>query len=49
MGVGGMVLGLIIMLLSRPVFKEFFSRKPEVAPPGILDHPISTIPAPVDF
>jgi len=49
MGVGGMFLGLIIMLFSRPIFKEFFSRKREVAPPGILEHPIEVIPAPVDF
>jgi amino acid transporter len=49
MGIGGMVIGVIIMLFSRPVFKEFFARKREVAPPGILDHPIEAIPAPVDF
>ena len=49
-GIGGMVLGLVIALASRPYFKEFFSRKPETAPPGILDAPpVETIPAPVDF
>jgi amino acid transporter len=49
MGIGGMVLGLVIMLFSRPVFKEYFSRKPETAPPGILDHPLEAIPPAVDF
>jgi amino acid transporter len=49
-GIGGMIIGLILMLISRPYFKEFFSRKAETAPPGILDAPPSpTLPAPVDF
>ena len=50
MGVGGMVLGAIVMLISRPFFRDYFSRKTEVAPPGILDRPPSPVlPAPVDF
>jgi amino acid transporter len=51
MGIGGMVLGAIIMLVSRPYFKEFFSRKTETAPPGILEKPPPTEPVPtrVDF
>jgi len=49
MGIGGMVLGLLIMLASRPVFKEFFSRKLETAPPGVLEHPPVVLPAQVDF
>jgi amino acid transporter len=49
MGIGGMVLGLLIMLASRPVFKEFFSRKLETAPPGVLEHPPAVAPAQVDF
>ncbi len=50
MGIGGMVLGLVVMLFSQPVFKEFFSRKRETAPPGLLDAPPpQAIPAPVDF
>jgi amino acid transporter len=49
-GIGGMVLGTILMLASRPYFKDFFKRKPETAPPGILDAPPSPVlPAPVDF
>jgi len=41
----GMVFGFVLMLLSRPRFKQFFSRKPEVAPPGILDVPVERAPA----
>jgi amino acid transporter len=49
-GIGGMVLGVILMLVSRPYFKQFFARKTEVAPAGILEMaPSQTIPAPVDF
>jgi hypothetical protein len=31
------------------VFKEYFARKAETAPPGILDHPPTTIPPEADF
>jgi amino acid transporter len=49
-GIGGMILGVILMLASRPYFKEFFARKTEAAVPGVLESPpIQTIPAPVDF
>jgi hypothetical protein len=46
-----MILGFVVMLLSRPVFKEFFSRKTETAPRGLLDQPAPIAPAParVDF
>jgi amino acid transporter len=50
LGIGGLLLGFILMLVSRPFFREFFSRKTETAPPGLLDQPPSpVIPAPVDF
>jgi amino acid transporter len=51
MGIGGMVLGFVIMLASRPFFRDYFSRKWETAPPGVLDHPapVAPTPAPVDF
>ncbi|HTZ63437.1 MAG TPA: APC family permease [Solirubrobacteraceae bacterium] len=51
MGIGGMVLGFIIMLISRPYFREFFSRKTETAPPGLLEQPppVAPTPARVDF
>jgi amino acid transporter len=50
-GIGGMILGAVIMLISRPYFKEFFSRKTETAPPGLLEQPPPTgpVPARVDF
>jgi hypothetical protein len=46
MGIGGMLLGAVIMLVSRPYFKEFFSRKTETAPPGLLQQPPPTGPVP---
>jgi amino acid transporter len=49
MGIGGLILGVFAALASRPVFKEYFSRKRETAPPGILDHPLTTVPPQVDF
>lgn len=49
-GIGGMVLGVIIMILSRPYFKDFFSRRIETAPAGILEAPPPTaMAAPVEF
>jgi amino acid transporter len=49
-GIGGLVLGFILMIASRPVFKQYFSRKFETAPPGLLDQPPpQAIPAAVDF
>jgi len=49
-GIGGLILGGILMFASRPYFKEFFKRKTETAPPGILDAPpMETLPAQVDF
>jgi amino acid transporter len=49
LGVGGMVLGFVLMLASRPFFREFFSRKAETAPAGILEHPPDAIPPQVNF
>jgi len=51
MGIGGMLLGVVIMLISRPFFPDFFKRKTETAPPGLLDQPPPTgpVPAAVDF
>jgi amino acid transporter len=50
MGIGGMVLGFVIMLISRPYFREYFSRKLETAQPGILERPPAAVaPAAVDF
>jgi amino acid transporter len=46
MGIGGMLLGAVIMIFSRPYFKEFFARKTETAPPGLLNQPPPTGPVP---
>jgi amino acid transporter len=43
-GVGGMILGFILMLACRMRFREFFSRKTEVAVPGLLDEPLERSP-----
>jgi len=50
MGIGGLILGFVILLASRPIFKEYFSRRKESAPPGVLERPPSeALPAPVEF
>jgi amino acid transporter len=49
LGIGGMILGFLIMLVSRPYFRDFFSRKLETAEPGVLEHPPVALPAQVDF
>jgi amino acid transporter len=41
----GMVFGFVVMLFSRLHFREFFSRKLETAPPGLLDQPVEHAPA----
>jgi amino acid transporter len=41
----GMVFGLVVMLILRPRFRAFFSRKEETAPPGLLDVPVEHAPA----
>jgi amino acid transporter len=49
-GIGGMILGAVVMLVSRPYFKEFFSRKTETAPPDLLEQPPpAVVPPQVDF
>jgi amino acid transporter len=50
LGVGGMILGFLIMLASHRYFRDYFSRKWEIAPAGVLEAPLLTeIPKPVDF
>jgi amino acid transporter len=51
LGIGGMVLGFVIMLASRPYFREYFSRKLETAPLRLLEQPPPTgpVPARVEF
>jgi amino acid transporter len=50
MGIGGLVVGIVLMLIARFYFRDFFKRKTETAPPGLLARPPSqVVPAPVDF
>jgi amino acid transporter len=51
LGIGGMLVGFVVMLISRPYFREYFSRKRETAPPHLLEQPLPTgpVPARVDF
>jgi amino acid transporter len=44
LGVGGLGLGFAVMLLSRPFFKEFFARKTETAPIGLVEQPVERAP-----
>ncbi|HWF33025.1 MAG TPA: APC family permease [Solirubrobacteraceae bacterium] len=45
-GVGGMVLGALLMLIyrTRPASRDFFSRRTETCPPGLLDQPVEHAP-----
>jgi amino acid transporter len=45
MGIGGMLVGVLLMLVSRPFFRDFFSRKLETARPGLIEEPVEHAPA----
>jgi amino acid transporter len=45
LGIGGLVLGFALMLFSRPYFRDFFARKTETAPGGLLEQPVEHAPA----
>ncbi|HEX5307875.1 MAG TPA: APC family permease [Solirubrobacteraceae bacterium] len=45
MGIGGMLLGLVLMVISRPFFRDFFARKLEVVKPGLFEQPVEHAPA----
>jgi len=40
-----MGIGVVLMLISRPYFREFFKCKTETAPPGLLEEPVEHAPA----
>jgi len=44
MGIGGMLVGLILMIVSRPFFRDFFSRKLETVQPGLFEEPVEHAP-----
>ncbi len=41
----GMVIGFVLMLVSRPYFRTFFARRSETAPAGLLDQIVEHAPA----
>jgi amino acid transporter len=43
-GAIGMVLGVVLMVVSRIFFRPFFSRRTEVAPAGLLDRTVEHAP-----
>ena len=45
MGIGGMLIGVILMIVSRPFFKDYFSRKLETVQPGLFEEPVEHAPA----
>jgi hypothetical protein len=40
----GMILGVVLMGVSRLYFRPFFARRTETAPPGLLDAPVEHAP-----
>jgi len=44
-GVGEILAGVILILVSRPFFGEFFARKLEVVKPGPFEKPVEHAPA----
>ena len=36
MGIGGLLIGVVLMVVSRPVFRDYFSRKLETVEPGLF-------------
>jgi amino acid transporter len=44
-GIGGMILGAIVMIACRFNYRQFFSRKTETAPVGLLEQPVEHAPA----
>jgi hypothetical protein len=45
MGIGGLLIGVVLMLVSRPFFRDFFTRKLEVVKPGLFEQPVEHAPA----
>jgi amino acid transporter len=45
MGIGGLLIGVVLMIVSRPFFGEYFSRKLETVTPGLFEEPVERAPA----
>jgi amino acid transporter len=44
-GIGGLLVGVVLMIVSRFFFRPFFARKTETARPGLLEEPVEHAPA----
>jgi len=44
-GLIGMAVGVVLMVVARPFFRQYFARRTEVAPVGLLDIPVEHAPA----
>ncbi len=45
MGIGGLVLGVVLMIVARLHFREYFSRKTETVQHGLFEEPVEHAPA----
>jgi amino acid transporter len=45
MGIGGLLIGVVLMILSRPFFRDYFSRRLETVEPGLFEQPVEHAPA----
>jgi amino acid transporter len=45
MGIGGLIIGVVLMLISRGWFREYFARKLETVQPGLFEEPVERAPA----
>ena len=45
MGIGGILIGVVLMLVSRPFFREYFARRLETVKPGLFEQPVEHAPA----
>jgi amino acid transporter len=43
-GIGGLILGLILMFMAWPFYTGYFSRRPEVADPALLEQELADEP-----
>jgi amino acid transporter len=44
-GIGGLLFGVILALLAKPFFREYFARKLETVKPGLFEEPVERAPA----
>jgi amino acid transporter len=45
-GIGSLLLGVVLMVVAMFRYRDFFRRRPEVSPPGLLEGPAPPAPAP---